>query len=155
MTKSFFIITLVLIAFSCKKETKNTPSEFINTLENSPEVITVGNNSLSLGMYLNRDFMPICEEDGRPLFCIAELKNSLNLDLNETIQLKKIYVIDGEKVWSKAITETNMSFTAVTGMAADGPKWGPDIDVDVVCEFVYNGTLRRIIAKNQHIEMTI
>lgn len=156
-----FLLAIAIIftgLSSCKKDVEKSKSgfEFIHVLESSPQTVVVENNSLVLETNLSRDFQPICEEDGGPLYCCLELKNDQNLNLHEKIQLKKIYVIHGGKVWSKDIQDYNSGpENSVKGIAFNGPKWGPDITVDVVCEFKYNGIFRRILSKNQNIYAVI
>lgn len=155
MIKTFSILTLVFIGLaSCEKNTDMPESDFINVLKNSPETIEISDNSLSLKVSLSRDFMPVCEEDGRPLYCVVGVYNSQGLDLDEEVSLKKIYVINGERIWSSKIKKSNMISEEVYGFADNGPKWGPNITVDVVCEFEYKGLIRRIISKAQNIILT-
>jgi hypothetical protein len=157
MTKFFLITTLIFVGLSsCKKDetNSNSGSEFITTLKNCPEAVDLGNNIITLEANLSRDFMPICEEDGNPLVCTVGLNNSQYLDLQEKIELKKIYVIYGDKLWSKALSKLYFGpGDLVRGWANNGPKWGPNVTVDVVCEFEYKGVLRRISLKNQNIVM--
>nr|WP_294858837.1 hypothetical protein [uncultured Fluviicola sp.] len=155
MTKSLLIVTLIFVGLSsCRKDEKNSKSgsEFITILKNIPETVNLGNNIINLHVNLSRDFMPICEEDGRPLYCTVGLDNSQHLDLQEKIELKKIHVIYNGELWSKTLSKLYFGpGDMVRGFAENGPKWGPNVIVDVVCEFEYKGILRRISSKNQNI----
>lgn len=143
---------------SCKKDSEAPKTEFIEVLKNSPEAVMVGNNTLTIDASLWRDFMPGngSSENGSPLYCVVELKNSQDLDLHDNITLKHVYVINGNELWKNALTEQDHGLAhIVAGYANGGPIWGPDIQVDVVCEFEYNGIMRRIISKSENIEMTM
>ncbi|MGB0998843.1 MAG: hypothetical protein ACPGVE_00735, partial [Flavobacteriales bacterium] len=75
--------------------------------------------------------------------------------ISNSIQLKKQYVIKGNEIWTADYSKikTNLEFI-IEGFVEDGPKWGPDIEVDVVCEFETNGITYRIMAKSQNIDKT-
>ncbi|HZH86281.1 MAG TPA: hypothetical protein VFD77_03120 [Brumimicrobium sp.] len=155
------IVYLILFIglFSCKKgkieEKITTDAELITVLKASPESIVIGSDSLVLKTYIWRDFMPIAEENGSPMFCINFLTDKDSLNIEQSIILKKQYVINGEKVWTSDYTEVkDPSSFYMEGYISGGPKWGPDIYVDVVCEFKYLGSTYRILAKAQEIEMT-
>ncbi|MNU62908.1 hypothetical protein D3C71_521480 [compost metagenome] len=159
MNKLILIFSLSIVGlFSCKKETKTPKTDLLEVVKNSPETITIGNNVLTLDVLLWRDFMPGIgsSENGSSLYCSVELKNSQNLDLHENITLKRVYVINGNEFWNSVLIEQNHGLAhVVAGGANEGPIWGPDIQVDVVCEFEYNGVIRRMISKSQNIEMTM
>ncbi|WP_300663895.1 hypothetical protein [Fluviicola sp.] len=159
MNKLILIFSLsIIVIFSCKKETEAPKTALIEVVKNSPETIAIGNNVLTLNTSLWRDFMPGpgAPENGSSLYCLVEVKNSQNLDLREHITLKRVYVINGNELWNSVLTEQDYGFEhIVAGSANEGPLWGPDLQVDVVCEFEYNGVIRRMIAKSQNIDMTM
>ena len=159
--KHLLLITLTIIVAlsSCKKEEtediiKPDP-KFAQELRSSPETILMGSNYLMLKTYLWRDFMPIAEEDGSKLFCNSKLTDVDQVAISNSITLKKLYVINGDGIWKTNFSEirNNNSFI-LEGVANGGPKWGPDIEVDVVCEFENAGTTYRILAKSQWINKT-
>lgn len=159
MNKLILILSLAIIGIaSCKKDPGAPKTEFIAVLKNSPEAVMTGNNTLTIDAFLWRDFMPGTgsSENGSPLYCVVELKNSQDLDLHGNITLKRVYVINGNELWNSVLTEQDHGLAhIVTGYANGGPIWGPDIQVDVVCEFEYNGVMHRIISKSENIEMTM
>ncbi len=160
MNKLILLLSLSIIGISsCKKEPEAPKMEFTEVLKNSPETIMIGNNnSVSIDPFLWRDFMPGngYSENGSPLYCVVELKNSQNIDLHDSITLQRVYVINGTELWNTALVEQNISLEHIVyGYANGGPLWGPDIQVDVVCEFAYKGKIRRIISKSENIEMTM
>lgn len=153
------ILPLVVGLISCQKEEiegniKNDPV-FAEELRSSPENITIGNNNLILTTYLWRDFMPIAEENGSEMICVNKLTEVDGIPILNTIILKKQYVIKGNEIWTADYSEINNNIDFILeGVVRDGPKWGPDIEVDVVCEFENSGMTHRIMAKSQLINKT-
>lgn len=154
-----FILTLFIGLSSCQKEKiegkiKNDP-KFAEELRSSPENTTIGDNKLRLTAYLWRDFMPIAEENGSKMNCVNKLTEVDSIPILNTITLKKQYVIKGNEIWTADYGEVrnNLDFI-LEGVVRDGPKWGPNIEVDVVCEFENSGTRHRVLAKSQLIDKT-
>ena len=165
IVKNFKIVLLILLIglISCKKEKIDgkingeiiTDPEFASELNSSPEIITIGNNTFVLTTYLWRNFMPFAEEDGSSLTCINSLTEKDSLSIASTIELKKQYVIKGNEIWTAGYSEIRTPHDyIIEGVVREGPKWGPGINVYVVCEFESNGTVYRILAKSQEIKKT-
>ena len=159
--KNLLLVTLTLIVglSSCKKDNteviQKTDAKFANELRSSPETIIIGSNYLILSTYMWRDFMPIAEENGSKLFCNVKLKNVESSAILKSIKLKKLYVVKGDEIWTTSYSEITNSIDSVwEGLAKGGPKWGPDIEVDVVCEFENAGAVYKILAKSQWINKT-
>lgn len=158
-----YLVFLVLIAmglYSCEKEEtkgaeiKNDPA-LAAELKASPETIVIGNNSLLLETYLWRDFMPDGNTRGSALFSVNKLTGDVGAAIPESISLKKQYVIKGDEIWISDYSEVrNSPANVLEGVVRDGPEWGPDINVDVVCEFERGGQTFRIMAKSQKIHAT-
>lgn len=156
-------ILLTLIAFiglsSCKKDTienniKNDP-KFATELQLSPESVKLDDHNLVLTPYLWRDFMPISEEDGNKMVCSNKLTESNGMTIPNTIVLKKQYLIKDNDIWTANYNEVRRTTAfIVEGIVRNGPKWGPNIRVDVVCEFEVNGKTYRILAESQLINRT-
>jgi len=159
--KNLKIVSLIILLgiISCKKEKIDgkikTDSEFASELKSSPENITIGNNTFFLTTYLWRDFMPVAEENGSPLTCVNSLTEKDSLSIASTIELKKQYVIKENEIWTANYSEiSNPKDFVIEGVVREGPKWGPNITVDVVCEFESDGATYRILAKSQEINKT-
>jgi hypothetical protein len=152
-------LTLLLGLSVCQKEKvedriKNDP-KFAEELRQSPDSITIANNKLVLSTYLWRDFMPISEENGSKMICINMVTEVDKIPILHNIILKKQYVILGNEIWTADYLEIRkISDFIIEGIVRDGPKWGPSIEVDVVCEFDYDGTTYRILSKSQLIGRT-
>jgi len=153
------ILTLLLGLSVCQKEKvedriKNDP-KFAEELRQSPDSITIANNKLVLSTYLWRDLMPISEENGSKMICINKVTEVDKIPILPNIILKKQYVILGNEIWTADYLEIRkISDFIIEGIVRDGPKWGPSIEVDVVCEFDYDGTTYRILSKSQLIGRT-
>jgi hypothetical protein len=156
---TFITMTLAIGFTSCQKEKiegkiKYDP-KFAQELRSSPESLAIGNNKLILTTYLWRDFMPIAEEDGSKMICVNKLTEIDSLPILTTITLKKQYLIKGNEIWTAEYIETIKNPDHILeGIVRDGPKWGPNIEVDVVAEFDNAGTTHRILAKSQLIHKT-
>ncbi len=160
MKQVFFIAMTMLIGISsCEKnviqgKVKND-AKFAEELRSSPQMITFGNNNLVLTTYLWRDFMPIAEEGGSKLMCVNKLIDVDSIPIPGTIHLKRQYVIKDNEIWTAKNSEIRNDIDFILeGVVRDGPKWGPNIEVDVVCEFENSGIIHRVLAKSQIINRT-
>ena len=156
--KHLLLISLALIVSlsSCTKENTEgniiTDAKLAKELRSNPETITIGNDNLILVANLWREFMPDSEENGSKLFCVSNLREIDSRAISENITLRRQYVIKGDQIWVINYRETRNNLDSTfEGMVKDGPKWGPDIKVDVVCEFDACGTMYKILAKSQWI----
>ena len=157
--KSIITLFLIIGLFSCKKENVDTKfktdPELASELKSLPENIRIGSNTFLLTSYLWRDFMPPAEENGSPLTCVNSLIEKDSLSITTTIELKKQYIVKGNDIWTADYSEIrNPENFIIEGVVREGPKWGPNISVDVICEFVSAGNTYRILAKSQEIYKT-
>ncbi len=151
------LILLLFLSLACSKpKDGNIPnSPTISELLNSPSSIVLGNNVLNLEGYFYRDFMPPTQPNGSPLIAICRVIDSSGAALNDSIELTKFYMIYQNQLWKSDYTDLRwIEPNGIEGVARNGPKWGPDVFVDVVCEFRSKGTLYRLLAKEQEIEAT-
>lgn len=152
MKNSLIILFIVLSCLSCKKE---KPLTFAEELRQSPEQITYGSKKLDLIAGLHRDFMPVSEPNGSPLFATSTIVELNNQDIPESINLLKQFIIHGDEIWETEFTTVDTVFSwAIRGSSRNGPKWGPDIEVDVVCEFELDGEVHRILERSAEIIAT-
>ena len=154
-----YLVFTLLIVFGWKKD-EDDKGAFHNPLlasqlRLSSDTLSLNENTFVLNTYVYRDFMPIAEENGNPMISGCILSDVNSIPFLFPVTMKKQYVINGELVWSvdfERTTET--SDYSMEGVSWGGPKWGPHINVDLVCEFAYQGTTYRIIARDQEIERT-
>jgi hypothetical protein len=158
LVKSILFIFLGAF-FSCEsneqdiEKANSNPS--LTELKKSPDTLKIGNHTIVLSTYLWRDFMPISEENGSKLLAVNKLVEVDSLSLPNNWILKKQYVILGSDIWVNSYHETRKERDYIWyGFGKDGPKWGPDTLVDVVCEFEVSGKNYRIMARSQNINQT-
>jgi hypothetical protein len=157
--KTVIALIIVAITTSCDKDPVLRDMYFdpllAAELRLSQETIQTDANTLALQTYLWRDFMPISPADGKPLISINKLSDIDSAAVSSGIQMVKQHVINDDLVWTANYSEVSNADSLIwEGVSREGPKWGPDIMVDVVCEFVFQGTTYRIIARNQEIIAT-
>lgn len=156
--KSIIPFTILVLTFSfssCKKDSVDDDSVFLEMLRSSPDSVFVGTNSFGVEAFLWRDFMPVTEQNGDPLRSLVKLQVGDNQILPENVIMMSQYVINGDNYWTADFDDVrNNSQTEIEGLSSDGPKWGPDIQVDVVLEFALDGELYRVMDRNQEIIRT-
>ena len=114
----------------------DNPGKFsLDELLDAPESISVGDQTLRLRTYMWRDFMPISPPDGKPLIAIFWIYSADSTALPDGLTAETGWVINGDRVW-------DASFEIQEGVqpkpyelervARNGPKWGPDIEVETV-----------------------
>jgi hypothetical protein len=87
---------------------------------------------------LVRDFMPSvpARPDGGPLMLYVRLQSADSLALPSGLSATRAWVVDGSLVWETGL-ERDPAWTPAYGAgfhAFDGPKWGPNIYVDVTVQ---------------------
>ena len=150
------LFTLLVGLISCgderTKEKALTETELLTELKSAPKSVTIGKNTFYLTTYLWRNFMPVAEENGGSMICVNSLTEKDSLSISGSIKLIKQYVIKENEVWAADYTEiTKPNPYIIKGVVRDGPKWGPNIEVDIVCEFEQTGKIYRILAASQKI----
>lgn len=112
-------------------------ASFVSELfEKSSESINIGQNKYILEAYLWRDFQPISPPDGRPLSAINRLVNVDSTDISEKVDLIEQYVIKNDSVWIAPYDHTSPHTPEfrIEKISGNGPKWGPEIYVDVIAK---------------------
>jgi len=100
--------------------------------------------------------MPQSPQDGKPIICTSDLIEKDSLPIPPNVKLIKQYVISGNDVWTDQYSGINSCESFILeGTVRDGPKWGPNILVDIVCEFQIGSSTFRVIAKQQKITKTM
>ncbi len=66
-----------------------------------------------------------------------------------------LFVFNGGDIWISDYTEFEKhKENGIRGLVRNGPKWGPNLTVHVVCEFELHNQTHRIMAKSQNIFTT-
>lgn len=143
--KKFYVIISLLLSFpflSCN------PDE----LRSSPTYVDIDGSYLTLDAYVWRDYTPPTAPDGDPLRSSITLNLISGPEILSQVQLIRQYVIYGNEVWAADIFDLEIGTSTLQGTSSNGPKWGPDVLVDVVLEFTYNGKNYKLLSPNQNIE---
>ena len=157
--KELIIILLicgVIILFSIYL----TPSILsLQTLQAAPERIEINGTEYTLETYLQRDFMPICPPDGRPLVALVKVKAPGETAISSRIDATRLWVVKGIEIWETEITSLEGSTVGDTleKVGRDGRKWEPGISVDVVVRIIdlKSGKSYLLKASNQAIQRTL
>lgn len=104
-------------------------------LRAAPVTVMVGQQALVLVPSLWRDFQPISPPDGKPLVAVLRVKANDGAALASTFHVDGAWVIYGAEVWTASVGEEKLASPSPVYyevVARDGPKWGPNVSVDVV-----------------------
>ena len=137
MSRSTCVLACALVAVtSCASDGPTSPgSVSIAELTAAPTSVVVAGKTLTLASQLWRDFQPISPPDGKPLIGALQVRTSDGSAVSDSVQADAVWVVMGTQVWSghpreeRPRRETAPVYELV---ARDGPKWGPDVNVDVV-----------------------
>ncbi len=108
----------------------------------APDQVEVASRQYILETYLWRDFMPISPPDGKPLIAKATILATDLQPFPSDLDADRLYVINGEEAWVVDLPARQgplLPDYQLKKIARDGPKWGPDVTVDVVVRLVEPG----------------
>jgi len=116
-----------------------TPSE-IEKLLSAPDIIEIKGRTYILEAFLSRDFEPPQEPGGSPLRAVIEIVAKDSLPFPTSVDADSIWVIREEReIWREELEvsgENPREGNRMRKYAEGGPKWGPDIFVDVVVRVI-------------------
>ena len=119
--------------------------------EKAVDTLIIGLNSFVLDAYLWRDFMPASPIDGQPMISINWLITTDLVDIPNNISMVKQYVFYGDSIWianyENEAPAPSLPKYKIEGISRNGPKWGPNIYVDVISQ-IYDSQTN----KNYYIE---
>jgi hypothetical protein len=140
--KRFFVLAAAicpLFPIGCGGSSPTSPSRVgISELSSAPTRIVADGQSLTLAAFLWRDFMPISPPEGKPLVAVLQIRTDDGSPASVRINADTSWVIHDTEVWSATVEERPRAETTPVYevVARNGPKWGPDIAVDVVVRLV-------------------
>ena len=126
-------------------QAKNDLSVSIKNLRSAPTSVVIDDRSLSLSADPWRDFMPgtVSTPDGSPMTVVLRVSTSDKKPFPREVRIDRAWVVFGEQVWETSefrhlktpgkdswIECSDAPMCEAT--ARGGPKWGPDVLVDVV-----------------------
>lgn len=145
---AILLVLGVFLTTSCEKE---KGQEISQIREKAVETLTIGSSTFVLDAYLWRDFMPISPEDGKPMISINWLVSTDSTKIPENISMIKQYVFFGDEVWEaeyeNEAPSPSLPEYKSERISRNGPKWGPNINVDVISQ-IYDSQTN----KNYYIE---
>jgi hypothetical protein len=95
-----------------------------------------GGSVVTLYAHLWRDFMPISPPEGTPMIATFDVRALTSASLPPDLSVEAAFVVFGDQVWA-SWPEAEGSCDVqrcVRGTSRDGPRWGPDVEVDVVVQ---------------------
>jgi hypothetical protein len=109
-------------------------NNYADSLRNVPSSIVIAGVTLRISASLWRDFMPTAESGGSHL--IAVVKGIADSPAVPPTRATRLAIVHDTMIWtspvlSESATSSSSPFKVV---AREGPKWGPDVVVDVILE---------------------
>jgi hypothetical protein len=160
MGRKGFIIILLICLVIILVGIPLTPS--IVSLQDSqtaPEEIEINGAEYALETYLQRDLMPICPPDGRPLVALVKVEAPGETAISSKIDATRLWVAKGTEIWETELASKEVSTIGDTleKVGRNGPKWEPEITVDVVVKIIdlKSGKSYLLKASNQYIYRTL
>ena len=161
MRKTVIILAGLIILISCEKENNiRIDKELISELNSkSYDTLIIESNRFVLDAFLWRDFMPKSPPDGKPMISVNWLIEVDSIKIPDNIDLIKQHVIYNDLIWiSKYENESRPTQPVykIEKISREGPKWGPEIYVDVISKVRDSNTnnVYYIRIKNVHVGRT-
>jgi len=135
------------------------PSELSREeLSSAPTLVRVDGKDLSLDTYIWRDFMPISPPDGKPLVAILRVRTNDGSSIPDGLKMPAAWIVNDSEVWDTLLDDEQPGphpENVLELVARDGPKWGPNLAVDVVVQLrLADGSKLLLKAVDQMIERT-
>jgi len=142
-------VTWIIFAFiggvvftSCENDvfvynTDMDKAEISQIKKKAVETLVIGSNSFVLDAFLWRDFMPISPPNGTPMISINWLICTKSNKIPDNIDLVKQFVFFNDSVWVSDYekeTRPDQPEYKIEKISRNGPKWGPNINVDVISQ---------------------
>jgi len=95
----------------------------------APERVQIDGREYTLTANAWRDFQPVAPPNGQPLITMVKVSAADAAPIPADLSVERVWVLNGKNQWS-ATPEPGT--TGLETAVRNGPKWGPDIRVDVV-----------------------
>jgi hypothetical protein len=79
--------------------------------------------------------MPVSPPDGKPLVALVQVLEQNGQPIAPDLKLEYLWVINGSEIWGTPFSDEETASPRqgeLNAIARNGPKWGPQIQVDVV-----------------------
>ena len=156
----FLATFITLLIIGCSDDGISVPPDIaIQKLLAAPDSVIVENRKLFLSTYMWRDFQPVSPENGKPLVAIVYVTAVDSMQLSPNISADGIWVIYNNQVWkswlSSESTPPGTKSNCLVKFAREGPKWGPNVFVDVIVRVTNgNGGSQLLRSSRQYIDRT-
>lgn len=138
-----FILYISLFISSCASA---------DELRSSPTTVNIGSSALTLDAYVWRDFMPPTDTNGDPMRSTVTLNLISGPEILNEVHLVRQYVVYENEVWTADLQDLSIGSSTYQGTSINGPKWGPDVSVDVILEFTYDGKTYKVQTQNVNVD---
>ncbi|MBT8387845.1 MAG: hypothetical protein KJO12_10575 [Ignavibacteria bacterium] len=154
---SFTLFTLFLI--QCSDPVSSPQDIPIETLLSAQDTLNIENQSIALSTYMRRDFQPFSPPNGKPLIALVYIETLDSLLIPSSMNSDAIYIVYNNQVWKSFFTEENLTPSElrpfrITKIARNGPKWGPNVYVDVIVRIMVGDKVYLLRASEQYIGRT-
>jgi hypothetical protein len=151
------IITVLFI--QCSNPVSVPPDIPIETLLAAPDTLNFENQSVVLTTYLWRDFQPISPPNGKPLIAVVYIETPDSSEMPASLNPNAIYIVYNNQVWKSFFSTEErppdeLKPFRITKIARDGPKWGPNVYVDVIVRILAGDKVYLLRASEQYIRRT-
>jgi hypothetical protein len=180
VSKAMNIIFILLLALTPAARSNQSPAQArqsretapisITELRKAPTRVVIDGRSLTLSAYLWRDFMPgtLSDPNGSPMMAVFKVATSDKKPFPSGVRIERAWVLFGEQVWEpgefdprkRDLRQSNDSRTCLDTpvcevSARNGPKWGPNVYVDVVVRLIdKEGQDHLLQATRQYVQRT-
>jgi len=133
---SSLLICCIILNYSCEDE-NNIPNYSKETLYSSSDTLTIEDHVLTLDSFLFRNLMPGYDENRSKLHCLTKL-----IEINEDsilfqYSMNYVWIYYGFEMWESELSDEDSQtydVNKIEGRASNGPRWGPNVYVDVFVE---------------------
>jgi len=152
-------LTITALFIQCSNPVSVPPDIPIETLLAAPDTLNIENQNIDLTTYLWRDFQPISPPDGKPLIALVFIETPDSADIPASLNPNAIYIVYNNQVWKSFFSKEErppdeLKPFRITRIARDGPKWGPDVYVDVIVRILAGDKVYLLRASEQYIGRT-
>lgn len=126
----------------------------LEELRNAPLEARLDGRTYTLDADLWRDFMPPTPTNGRPLAVVLRVIAEDGEEVPADLEILQAWVLHEDQAWSGILdvedVEPGDDFLEAT--MQNGPKWGPDVLVDVVARIRVDSVSALLRVADQNVE---
>jgi len=152
MRRTWMIAALLAVLPACDRApTAPVPIPAPPVIASAPATLVAGSVTLRLEASAWRDFMPMSPGGGSPLNLIVRLRTTSGAPLPEGVGLGTVWVVNESMAWVTDPSPTGAPWgpDVIEFSARGGPRWGPDVPVDVVARVTGLDDGAKLIAVRQ------